>query len=397
MRRPLDPRDIPDELRRRLGLLDAVVIGLGSMIGAGIFAALAPAAYAAGSGLLLGLAVAAVVAYCNAISSARLAARYPASGGTYVYGRMRLGDFWGYLAGWGFVVGKTASCAAMALTVGFYVWPAQAHAVAVAVVVALTAVNYAGIQKSAWLTRSIVAVVLVVLTAVVVAAYGSGAADPARLDIGVDAHVWGMLQAAGLLFFAFAGYAARNIPAFDDLPVPADTANLREGADLNNALLALLPLVGVWRGEGEGRGPDGDYRFGQQIVVSHDGGDYLNWESRSWRLTATGDYQEPGLREAGFWRFVADPYDPSESQAIELLLAHSAGYVELFYGRPRTQSSWELVTDALARSRSGVLVGGAKRLYGIVEGGDLAYVEERVDADGGLVPHLSARLSRFVG
>lgn len=103
--------------------------------------------------------------------------------------------------------------------------------------------------------------------------------------------------------------AARNIPAFDDLPVPADTANLREGADLNNALLALLPLVGVWRGEGEGRGPDGDYRFGQQIVVSHDGGDYLNWESRSWRLTATGDYQEPGLREAGFWRFVADPYD----------------------------------------------------------------------------------------
>ncbi|SHB34542.1 UPF0678 fatty acid-binding protein-like protein [Mycobacterium tuberculosis] len=100
--------------------------------------------------------------------------------------------------------------------------------------------------------------------------------------------------------------AARNIPAFDDLPVPADTANLREGADLNNALLALLPLVGVWRGEGEGRGPDGDYRFGQQIVVSHDGGDYLNWESRSWRLTATGDYQEPGLREAGFWRFVAD-------------------------------------------------------------------------------------------
>lgn len=75
--------------------------------------------------------------------------------------------------------------------------------------------------------------------------------------------------------------AARNIPAFDDLPVPADTANLREGADLNNALLALLPLVGVWRGEGEGRGPDGDYRFGQQIVVSHDGGDYLNWESRS--------------------------------------------------------------------------------------------------------------------
>jgi hypothetical protein len=191
--------------------------------------------------------------------------------------------------------------------------------------------------------------------------------------------------------------AARNIPEFDDLPLPADTANLREGVGLNDALLALLPLVGVWRGEGTGRGPDGDYPFGQQIIVSHDGRDYLNWDARSWRLSDTGEYIEPGLRESGFWRFVDDPADPSESQAIELLLAHSAGYVELFYGSPITQSSWELVTDALARTKSGVLVGGAKRLYGIVDGGDLAYVEERVDADGGLIPHLSARLSRFVG
>jgi hypothetical protein len=191
--------------------------------------------------------------------------------------------------------------------------------------------------------------------------------------------------------------AARNIPALADLPAPPDTANLREGANLSDALLALLPLVGVWRGEGEGRGADGDYRFGQQIVVSHDGGDYLIWEARSWHLTESGEYDRHALRESGFWRFVNDPADPSESQAIELLLAHSAGYIELFYGRPLSQSSWELVTDALARSKSGVLVGGAKRLYGIVEGGDLAYVEERVDADGGLVPHLSARLTRFVG
>ncbi|MCK9931975.1 APC family permease [Frankia sp. Mgl5] len=198
---------VPDELRRRLGVPDAVMIGLGSMIGAGIFAALAPAAHTAGSGLLLGLALAAVVAYCNATSSARLAARYPASGGTYVYGRERLGAFWGYLAGWGFVVGKTASCAAMALTVGSYVWPGQAHAVAVAAVVTLTAVNYAGVQKSAWLTRTIVAVVLLVLAAVVLAALTSGEANAARLSIGGDTSFGGVLQAAGLLFFAFAGYA----------------------------------------------------------------------------------------------------------------------------------------------------------------------------------------------
>lgn len=195
------------ELRRTLGVFDAVVIGLGSMMGAGIFAALGPAAGAAGSGLLIGLGVAAVVAYCNAMSSARLAARYPASGGTYVYGRERLGAFWGYLAGWAFVVGKTASCAAMALTVGAYLWPGQAHAVAVGAVVLLTAVNYVGVQKSAWLTRGIVAVVLAVLAAVVAACAGSGASDAGRLDVGLSGGFGGVLQGAGLLFFAFAGYA----------------------------------------------------------------------------------------------------------------------------------------------------------------------------------------------
>jgi basic amino acid/polyamine antiporter, APA family len=197
----------PPVLRRTLGVRDAVVIGLGSMIGAGVFAALGPAARAAGTGLLPALAVAAVVAYCNAMSSARLAARYPQSGGTYVYGRERLGAFWGYLAGWAFVVGKTASCAAMALTVGVYVWPGQAHAVAVAAVVALTAVNYGGVQKSARLTRVIVAVVLAVLASVVVVCLTSGRAGAGRLDIGLSSGAGGVLQAAGLLFFAFAGYA----------------------------------------------------------------------------------------------------------------------------------------------------------------------------------------------
>ncbi|MFJ9884699.1 APC family permease [Streptomyces sp. NPDC091287] len=194
-------------LRRRLGVFDAVVIGLGSMIGAGIFVALGPAAEAAGSGLLLALAVAAVVAYCNATSSARLAARYPRSGGAYVYGRERLGDFWGYLAGWAFVVGKTASCAAMALTVGAYLWPGQERAVAVLAVAALTGVNYAGVQKSARLTRVVVAVVLMVLAAVVLAALTSSGADASRARIGSDAGVGGVIQSAGLLFFAFAGYA----------------------------------------------------------------------------------------------------------------------------------------------------------------------------------------------
>src|SRR5690348_7631396 len=89
---------------RRLGVGDAVVVGLGAMVGAGVVGAFGPAAGAAGAGGALrgALGLAAVVAYCNATSSARLAARHPESGGTYVYGRERLGPFWGYLAGWSF-------------------------------------------------------------------------------------------------------------------------------------------------------------------------------------------------------------------------------------------------------------------------------------------------------
>ncbi|WP_435822237.1 APC family permease [Actinacidiphila alni] len=195
-------------MRRGLGVGDAVVIGLGAMIGAGVFAAFAPAAKAAGTALTGALALAAVVAYCNATSSARLAARHPRSGGTYVYGRERLGPFWGYLAGWSFVAGKTASCAAMALTVGAYAWPEQRRAVAVAAVVALTVVNCLGVEKAAWLTRLIVAVTLAVLAAAATACLTSSAAHGSRLAWDTSASgPHGLLQAAGLLFFAFAGYA----------------------------------------------------------------------------------------------------------------------------------------------------------------------------------------------
>ncbi len=197
-----------DQLARRLTTPDAVVIGLGSMIGAGVFAAFGPAAQAAGTGLLLGLVLAAGVAYANATSSAQLAALYPRSGGTYVYGHERLGPFWGYLAGWGFVVGKTASCAAMALTFGAYVAPGVARPAAIGIVVGLTAVNLAGVKKTAGLTKAIVAIVLATLAAVVTAALGGGevAIDNLRAPLAVGGW-YGVLQSGGLLFFAFAGYA----------------------------------------------------------------------------------------------------------------------------------------------------------------------------------------------
>jgi APA family basic amino acid/polyamine antiporter len=236
---------IPEQapLQRRLGLGDAVVIGLASMIGAGVFVVFGPAAAAAGSGLLIGLVIAAVVAYCNATSSARLAARYPQSGGTYVYGRERLGEFWGYLAGWSFIVGKMASCAAMALTVGLYAWPAHAHAVAVAAVAGLTAVNYRGIQKSALLTRLIITVVLAVLAGVVAAVLLAGRADAGRLTL-TGGTPGGVLQAAGLLFFAFAGYA-RIATLGEEVRDPAETIPraIRLALAITVAVYAALAVI----------------------------------------------------------------------------------------------------------------------------------------------------------
>jgi APA family basic amino acid/polyamine antiporter len=197
-------------LARRLGTFDASLIGLGSMIGAGVFAAFTPAAAAAGSGLLIGLVVAAFVAFCNATSSAQLAARYPTSGGTYVYGRERLGAWAGFLAGWGFIIGKTASAAAMAMTFAAYAAPqGWERPVAIAAVVLLTAVNYHGVTRTAGLTRVLVIAVLAALAIAVSAVWGGSGPDFGDfLGEGLLAEGWyGILQSAGLLFFAFAGYA----------------------------------------------------------------------------------------------------------------------------------------------------------------------------------------------
>jgi basic amino acid/polyamine antiporter, APA family len=197
------------ELARRLGTTDAVVIGLASMIGAGVFSAFGPAARAAGAGLLIGLGVAAAIAYCNATASAQLAAVYPTSGGTYIYGRERLGPWWGFFAGWGFVIGKSASCAAMALTVASYTIPGPHWAqriIGVAAVVLLIALNYRGVTKTAVLARILLACTVIALAAVVIG-IAVTKQEPSQLMHWSTGTIYGVLQSAGLLFFAFAGYA----------------------------------------------------------------------------------------------------------------------------------------------------------------------------------------------
>ncbi|MFB2557208.1 APC family permease [Herbiconiux liangxiaofengii] len=240
-------------LDRRLGLGDAVVIGLAAMIGAGIFSALAPAAGAAGPLLLVALLVAAVVAFANAASSAQLAAQYPSAGGTYVYGRERLGEWWGFAAGWCFVIGKTASCAAMALAFAAYAVPPEwAKPVAALAVVALVVVNSFGITRTARLARVLVTAVLVVLAVVAAsgavpllvtgAASGAGAsvAHPGPDDVGL----YGVLQGAGLLFFAFAGYA-RIATLGEEVREPARTIPRAIAVSFAIALVLYAVIAGV--------------------------------------------------------------------------------------------------------------------------------------------------------
>lgn len=232
-------------LDRRLGLGDAVALGLAAMIGAGLFGAFAPAAASAGRWLALAVVLAALVAAANAHSMARLAARYPDSGGAYVYGRERLGLPWGHLAGWAFVVGKVASCAAMAMTLALHVWPDLAKPIAVVVVLAVLALNLQGVHRSARVASGIVALVigLVVVFGIVMLV-----APPVTLDEPPPAAPGsgtplGVIQGAGFLFFAFAGYA-RVATLGEEVVDPRRTIPRAIGIALA-VVLALYALVAV--------------------------------------------------------------------------------------------------------------------------------------------------------
>jgi APA family basic amino acid/polyamine antiporter len=193
------------ELRRVLGVGGAAVVGVGAMLGTGVFAAWTPAIGLAGSALLVSLVVAAFVAALNATSTAALARALPQSGGAYAYGRAYLSRPAGVVAGYSFVAGKAASAGAAALTIGAYAWPGQERLVGLIAVALALALDLRGIVKSMRVSAVLIAVVLVVLGALAVATAVAGpgvaVADPG------PSSAWGVIAGAGILFVAFAGYA----------------------------------------------------------------------------------------------------------------------------------------------------------------------------------------------
>ncbi len=237
-------------LRRALGTLDATSLGLASMVGAGVFAVFAPAAAAAGGGLLVAVVLAGVIALCNAASSVQLAVEDPRAGGAYLWGRRHLGAWPGFVAGWCFVVGKTGSCAAIALVVADHLVPAPARTpAAIAVIALVTAVNCVGVQRTATAARvALVPVLLVLVVAIVLGAAALTAGGGAPAQQGPAPQPDRVLQAAGLLFFAFAGYA-RVTTLAEEVRDPARTlpraVAIAVGAALALYLAAAAVLLGV--------------------------------------------------------------------------------------------------------------------------------------------------------
>ncbi|HEY8588217.1 MAG TPA: APC family permease [Naasia sp.] len=238
-------------LQRRLGTGDAVTLGVAAMVGAGVFTVFAPAAGAAGGLVLVALALAAFVAFCNAASTAQLAAAHPVAGGAYAYGRAELGPWWGFLAGWSFVLGKTASIGAMALAFAAYAVPsAWQRPVALAALAALTAVTLLGITRTATVARVLIALAvagIVLALALSLPAWRPDgiAAAPAAAD--ASSAVYGVLQAASLIFFAFAGYA-RIATLGEEVRDPARTIPRAIGISFGIAFLLYAAVAVVLLG-----------------------------------------------------------------------------------------------------------------------------------------------------
>lgn len=186
--------------------------------------------------------------------------------------------------------------------------------------------------------------------------------------------------------------ADKNIPqtGLGKLPVPDDTANLRYGPNLNDGLLGVLPLIGVWRGEGQAVTADGQHTFGQEIIFSHNGENHVKYESRTWFIDENGKPAGASRRETGYLRI-------DNKDAMELTYTSSDGIVEIMYGQPHNERSWELQSASTMVTETGPkTLGPGKRLYGLMPNNDLGWVDERV-TDGELAPYMSAQLQRVAG
>jgi len=160
------------------------------------------------------------------------------------------------------------------------------------------------------------------------------------------------------------------------------------------SLVPLSWLIGRWEGAGVGGYPTvPEFRFGQEIIVTHDGRPFLTYWSRSWLLDDDGNKVRPLATETGFWR-------PAPDHRVELLLAHPTGYAEVWVGEVTVNSiqdaritgaKAELRSDVVARTATAKDYTAGHRLYGLVDG-DLLWAFDMAAVGHPLTSHLSAKL-----
>jgi len=167
-----------------------------------------------------------------------------------------------------------------------------------------------------------------------------------------------------------------------------DTTDLRSGAPINDALLALLPLVGVWRGTGRGvvASSGTEFSFGQQVTIGHDGRPFLAYDSRAWLLDENDDVIRQAWRESGFWRAGAGQDD------VELVVASNTGQALVLAGTAGDQQ-WDLETVSAKHAPTAKDVDGERRLYAVRDDA-LIYATELAPGGQPFAPHLNARLDR---
>ncbi len=156
--------------------------------------------------------------------------------------------------------------------------------------------------------------------------------------------------------------------------------------DLHPDCAPVAWLLGTWAGNGEGDYPTIEaFRFGQELIFAHDGRAFLHYLSRSWIVDSEGAKVRDAALETGFLRAKADG-------SVELLLSHSTGIVEVYYGQAQ-DARLELSSDAVVRTATAREYVAGHRLYGLVEG-DLWFAYDMAAVGQELQPHLWGRLLR---
>jgi basic amino acid/polyamine antiporter, APA family len=240
-------------LRRELGLWGAVVMGLGSIVGTGVFVSIGIAAGIAGSGVVLAVAVAALVAIANGLSSAQLAANHPVSGGTYEYGYRYLNPWLGFTAGGLFLVAKAASAATAALGLAGYLLSASGGAaagvvpIALVAVVALTLVVLGGVQRTHQINQIILGITVFSLLVFVISGLPLLIANRGQFFVPLftgSQQPWGMAlcHATALMFVAYTGYG-RIATMGEEVRHPRQTIPLAIIVTLGVAMLLYLAVA----------------------------------------------------------------------------------------------------------------------------------------------------------